>query len=100
MAGRGGRLEAPGGSVFLFPGTAGTAMRPLTAVLAAGRGSFTLSGVPRMHERPIGDLIDGLAQLRARVRCLEREGYPPLVVEADGLSGGTARFSGATSSQF
>jgi 3-phosphoshikimate 1-carboxyvinyltransferase len=100
ITGKGRPLEAPAGPVSLFLGNAGTAMRPLTAVLAAGRGSFTLSGVPRMHERPIGDLIDGLAQLGARVRCLEREGYPPLVVEANGLSGGTARLSGATSSQF
>src|SRR5499425_2244395 len=100
IAGQGGQLDAPAGRVSLFLGNAGTAMRPLTAVLAAGRGSFTLSGVPRMHERPIGDLIDGLAQLGATVRCLEREGYPPLALDARGLDGGTARLSGATSSQF
>src|SRR5262249_54594059 len=100
IAGKGGPLDAPSGPVSLFLGNAGTAMRPLTAVLAAGHGSFTLAGVPRMHERPIADLLVGLAQLGARVRCLEREGYPPLVVEANGLSGGTARLSGATSSQF
>jgi 3-phosphoshikimate 1-carboxyvinyltransferase len=100
IAGQGGQLDAPAGRVSLFLGNAGTAMRPLTAVLAAGRGSFTLSGVPRMHERPIGDLLVGLEQLGARIHCLERHGYPPLSIEASGLRGGTARLSGATSSQF
>jgi len=100
ITGNGGPLDAPGGPVRLSLGNAGTAMRPLTAVLAAGRGAFTLSGVPRMHERPIGDLLDGLRQLGATVRCLEREGYPPLALDARGLDGGTARISGATSSQF
>jgi 3-phosphoshikimate 1-carboxyvinyltransferase len=100
IAGKGGPLDAPSGSLHLSLGNAGTAMRPLTAVLAAGRGVFTLSGVPRMHERPIGDLLDGLAQLGARATSIERDGYPPLRIEADGLRGGTARISGATSSQF
>jgi len=100
ITGRGGPLVAPSGSVQLALGNAGTAMRPLTAVLAAGHGVFTLSGVPRMHERPIGDLLDGLRQLGVRVSCLEREGYPPLRIDAHGLAGGSARISGATSSQF
>jgi len=100
IAGRGGPLDAPSGSLHLALGNAGTAMRPLTAVLAAGRGVFTLSGLPRMHERPIGDLLDGLTQLGAHVTSLECEGFPPLRVEAEGLAGGTARISGATSSQF
>jgi 3-phosphoshikimate 1-carboxyvinyltransferase len=100
IAGKSGPLDAPSGAVHLSLANAGTAMRPLTAVLAAGRGVFTLSGVPRMHERPIGDLLDGLRQLGARVRCLEREGYPPLAIDAHGLAGGAVRISGATSSQF
>lgn len=84
----------------LFLGNAGTAMRPLTAVLAAGQGTFVLTGVPRMHERPIGDLVTGLRQLGGRVTYLAQEGYPPVRIEAAGLAGGTARISGATSSQF
>jgi len=84
----------------LFLGNAGTAMRPLTAVLAAGQGTFVLKGVSRMHERPIGDLVTGLRQLGARVTYLALEGYPPMRLEAAGLAGGTARISGATSSQF
>jgi len=112
IRGAGGPLDAPdSGSkpagqadpaapIELFLGNAGTAMRPLTAVLAAGRGSFVLKGVARMHERPIGDLVEGLRQLGAHIACLEHEGYPPLRIEGAGLSGGTARISGATSSQF
>jgi 3-phosphoshikimate 1-carboxyvinyltransferase len=63
----------------LFMGNAGTAMRPLTAVLAlmaATRGGqFDLSGVPRMHERPIGDLVDALRQLGCPVVCLNQAGF-------------------------
>ncbi|MEY5097932.1 MAG: hypothetical protein RJA36_651 [Pseudomonadota bacterium] len=66
----------------LFLGNAGTAMRPLTAALALLAtqlgGEFELSGVPRMHERPIGDLVDGLRQLGCPVAYLGNEGYPPL----------------------
>src|SRR5262245_13404177 len=104
ITGKGGPRTAsrssPQAPLELFLGNAGTAMRPLTAVLAAGHGSFGLRGVPRMHERPIGDLVNGLRQLGARVAYLEQEGYPPLGIEASGLAGGTARISGRTSSQF
>jgi 3-phosphoshikimate 1-carboxyvinyltransferase len=62
----------------LFMGNAGTAMRPLTAVLAVMGGSFELSGVPRMHERPIGDLVDALRQLGCKIDYLGQDGYPPL----------------------
>ncbi|MEJ7136834.1 bifunctional 3-phosphoshikimate 1-carboxyvinyltransferase/cytidylate kinase [Amphibiibacter pelophylacis] len=70
----------------LFLGNAGTAMRPLTAalaVLAAQQGGcFELSGIARMHERPIGDLVDALRELGCTVTCLGQEGYPPLRVAA------------------
>jgi 3-phosphoshikimate 1-carboxyvinyltransferase len=101
--GRAGPLRAPAGHVGmveLFLGNAGTAMRPLTAVLAASHGNFVLKGAPRMHERPLGDLVDGLRQLGATVQYLGRDGYPPLRITAAGLAGGTAHISGATSSQF
>ena len=62
----------------LFMGNAGTAMRPLTAALAVLGGDYTLQGVPRMHERPIGDLVDGLRQMGCQVAYLGVEGYPPL----------------------
>ena len=62
----------------LFMGNAGTAMRPLTAALALLGGDFELHGVPRMHERPIGDLVDALTQLGCRIDYLGNPGYPPL----------------------
>ena len=64
----------------LFLGNAGTAFRPLTAALALTGGSYELSGVARMHERPIGDLVDALRQLGADIRYLGNEGFPPLQI--------------------
>ena len=63
----------------LFLGNAGTAFRPLTAALAFSGGEYRLSGVPRMHERPIGDLVDALRGIGARVDYAGKEGFPPLV---------------------
>ena len=64
--------------VQLFLGNAGTAMRPLTAALAVLGGDFELSGVPRMHERPIGDLVDALRQLGCTIDYVGNAGFPPL----------------------
>lgn len=76
ITGLGGR--AANRQARLFLGNAGTAMRPLTAALALMGGDFELSGVPRMHERPIGDLVDALRQLGCPVDYLGQQGYPPL----------------------
>jgi len=73
----------------LFLGNAGTAMRPLTAaVAAAGRGRFVLDGVARMRERPIEDLVDGLVQLGVEAKCTMGTGCPPVEVNANGLPSG------------
>ncbi|MFN4148587.1 MAG: bifunctional 3-phosphoshikimate 1-carboxyvinyltransferase/cytidylate kinase [Rhodocyclaceae bacterium] len=64
----------------LFMGNAGTAIRPLTAVLALSGGHYKLSGVPRMHERPIGDLVEGLRQIGCEVHYLGKAGFPPLEI--------------------
>jgi 3-phosphoshikimate 1-carboxyvinyltransferase len=64
----------------LFLGNAGTAIRPLTAVLALASGNYRLSGVARMHERPIGDLVEALCAVGANIRYAEKEGYPPLQI--------------------
>ena len=85
----------------LFMGNAGTAIRPLTAALAMTGGHYRLSGVPRMHERPIGDLVDGLRQIGAAIDYQATEGFPPLA-----LRGGEIRLPdvivmrGDVSSQF
>ena len=85
----------------LFLGNAGTAMRPLTAALAVLGGDFTLRGVPRMHERPIGDLVDALRQLGCQIDYLGAEGFPPLHLGTPNLAlSQPIRVRGDVSSQF
>jgi 3-phosphoshikimate 1-carboxyvinyltransferase len=84
----------------LFLGNAGTAFRPLTAVLALCGGEYRLSGVPRMHERPIGDLVDALRMLGASIDYLGTEGYPPLAIHSAKIGGGAISVRGNVSSQF
>ena len=106
ITGLGGAL--PQRSADLFLGNAGTAMRPLCAALALlatqHGGQFDLRGVPRMHERPIGDLVDALRQLGCPVDYLGNKGYPPLRLgtgQAGTLQLGQAiRVRGDVSSQF
>ena len=90
----------PNKEAKLFLGNAGTAFRPLTAALALSGGSYELSGVPRMHERPIGDLVDALRQLGADIRYLGNEGFPPLQISPAKLAGDTVQVRGDVSSQF
>ncbi|ALE55575.1 3-phosphoshikimate 1-carboxyvinyltransferase [Paraburkholderia sp. SIMBA_055] len=85
----------------LFLGNAGTAVRPLTAALAVNGGNYRIHGVPRMHERPIGDLVDGLRQIGARIDYEENEGYPPLRIRPGQISAeAPIRVRGDVSSQF
>jgi 3-phosphoshikimate 1-carboxyvinyltransferase len=92
VTGQAGPINAPSDEVCeLFLGNAGTAMRPLAAALCMGKGKFVLDGVPRMRERPIADLIDGLKQLGADVSCIEETGCPPVTINAQGLEGGEVR---------
>ena len=91
----------PGKEADLFMGNAGTAIRPLTAALALSGGHYTLSGVPRMHERPIGDLVDGLRQIGCDVRYSGNEGYPPLEIFPASVDlAAPIRVRGDVSSQF
>ena len=85
----------------LFLGNAGTAFRPLTAALALSGGDYRLSGVARMHERPIGDLVEALRQLGADITCTLNEGFPPLHVKPARIrAGGVVQVRGDVSSQF
>ena len=85
----------------LFLGNAGTAFRSLTAALALCGGDYRLSGVPRMHERPIGDLVDALRSLGAQVDYVAAQGYPPLHIHPATIRpGGVVRIRGDVSSQF
>ena len=91
----------PNKQADLFLGNAGTAFRPLTAALALAGGSYKLSGVARMHERPIGDLVDGLKQIGADITYLGNEGFPPLEIKPAVIKpGGVIRIKGNVSSQF
>lgn len=88
-------------SATLFLGNAGTAFRPLTAALALQDGHYTLSGVPRMHERPIGDLIDALTSLGADIRYTGNTGFPPLqIAPFQPKARASVRVRGDVSSQF
>lgn len=102
-----GRVTVRGVSRFpvesadLFMGNAGTAIRPLTAALALMGGDYRLSGVPRMHERPIGDLVDALKALGARIDYLGQPGYPPLRIgRGEIATPAVTQVQGSVSSQF
>ncbi len=99
LQGRGGPLDFDG-ALEIFLGNAGTAMRPLCAMLCAGQGDFTLRGEPRMYERPIGDLVDCLRACGADIGYLGNAGYPPLRIHGNGLRGGQVSIKGNISSQF
>jgi 3-phosphoshikimate 1-carboxyvinyltransferase len=85
----------------LFLGNAGTAFRPLTAALALSEGEYELYGTARMHERPIGDLVDALRALGAAIRYLGTDGFPPLAIDRGIRAiGGQVSIRGEVSSQF
>jgi len=104
ITGIGGRAIGNTELLSLFLGNAGTAMRPLTAALSLLGGEFELRGVPRMHERPIGDLVDALTQLGCRIDYLGNPGYPPLrihpVPHGELVLDAPIRVRGDVSSQF
>jgi 3-phosphoshikimate 1-carboxyvinyltransferase len=99
VAGGGGAFAVKEADLFL--GNAGTAFRPLTAALALAGGSYRLSGVPRMHQRPIGDLVDALRAIGADIRYAGNEGYPPLAIGPGSIRiTGPVHVRGNVSSQF
>jgi 3-phosphoshikimate 1-carboxyvinyltransferase len=93
-----GRLPSDGAELFVA--NSGTTIRFLTAVVATGNGKFRLFGIPRMRERPIGDLVDALSQLGADIQCESPGNCPPVVVRGNGLRGGHVSIRGDVSSQF
>jgi 3-phosphoshikimate 1-carboxyvinyltransferase len=84
----------------LFLGNSGTTIRTICAALCLGEGDFTLTGDPRMYERPIKDLVDALRQLGAEIEYLAADGYPPLRIHAKGIPGGRVSIRGNVSSQY
>jgi 3-phosphoshikimate 1-carboxyvinyltransferase len=84
----------------LFMGNAGTAIRPLTAALAVIGGDYTLHGVSRMHERPIGDLVEALNEIGTRIEYTGEPGYPPLHIQRGRIHAERMKVRGNVSSQF
>jgi 3-phosphoshikimate 1-carboxyvinyltransferase len=98
IRGAGGRIPAL--RADLYAGNSGTAARFLTAAVGLGQGTYTLDGTPRMRERPIQDLLDGLRSLGVNAYSKEGNGCPPVVVEASGIRGGPTVMPGSRSSQY
>jgi len=108
VTGLGGKIPAPQAELFI--GNAGTAARFLSAFLTLGYGEYILDGEPRMRERPIGDLVDSLAQLGANIQPIQNSEFtrsvqnspicPPVKITASGLPGGKTQIAGNISSQF
>jgi len=97
VRGVGGKWRAVAEPIYL--GNSGTSMRFLTALTALGQGPYTLTGTARLCQRPLGELLQALAQLGVQVTAERSDGCPPVTVQG-GLKGGRARLSGAVSSQF
>jgi len=87
-------------NVEFFCGNSGTTIRFLTAMLCLGDGAYRLDGVPRMRERPIGDLVDALRQQNVDIHCENDNDCPPVILNARGLSGGPVAVRGNISSQY
>jgi 3-phosphoshikimate 1-carboxyvinyltransferase len=98
VQGRGGKLDACDGPIFL--GNSGTSMRLLTAAAALVKGTSVLSGSARLKARPIQDLLDGLAQLGVSARSMAGNGCPPVEIEGGAVNGGRAALDCSLSSQF
>jgi 3-phosphoshikimate 1-carboxyvinyltransferase len=98
ISGTGGHLKNPGKEIYV--GNNGTAMRLLLGVVALGTGPFTLSGSPRLCQRPIQPLLDALSSMGVDARSKGNNGYPPVIVNANGLRGGTVTFTDIESSQY
>lgn len=96
--GTGGRI--PASSAECFVGNSGTTIRFLTALCTLGKGSYSLDGIARMRQRPIGPLVTMLRNLGARISHVMEEGFPPLQIDANTLAGGNTRFGAESSSQY
>jgi 3-phosphoshikimate 1-carboxyvinyltransferase len=98
VQGKGGEFKAIDDTVDL--GNSGASMRFLTAVAALKKGVTLLDGSERMRKRPIGGLLKGLGELGVRAYSKKGDNCPPVIVESQGLQGGTVRIKGEESSQF
>ncbi len=88
------------GTQEIFVGNAGTAMRFLASYVSLGKGDVTLTGIERMKNRPIKDLVEVLRTLGIEIEYLEKEGYPPILIKANGMKGGKVSIDASKSSQY
>jgi 3-phosphoshikimate 1-carboxyvinyltransferase len=98
IGGTNGTVRNPRREIYL--GNNGTAMRFLSSLVSLGKGVFTLGGDPRLCERPMKSLLDALKMLGVDVRSKNKQGYPPVVVHANGLRGGRVTLADIQSSQY
>jgi 3-phosphoshikimate 1-carboxyvinyltransferase len=98
VLGRGGKFKATDDRIDV--GNSGASMRFLTALAALKKGTTLLDGSERMRKRPIGELLNGLGELGVKAYSQKGDNYPPVIVESQGLQGGTVRIKGEESSQF
>jgi 3-phosphoshikimate 1-carboxyvinyltransferase len=100
VRGSGAMFASAGETKEIFLGNSGTSFRLLLAVFALARGGFLLTGTPRMHRRPVGELVGALKSLGVDASCTEVEGFPPVALRAAGIRGGKVQMPGSRSSQF
>jgi len=100
VSGTGGHFSPSTNRKELFLGNSGTSFRLLLSIVALARGEYILTGTPRMHERPIGDLVKALKGLGVEASCVEQEDFPPVYIKARGILGGRVEIPGGKSSQY
>jgi len=100
ISGLGGKFSPSTGRKEIFLGNSGTSFRLLLSTVALARGEYFLKGTPRMHERPVGDLVRALNHMGAEISSIGEDGFPPVSIKAGGIRGGKVVIPGDTSSQF
>ncbi|MGD8228299.1 MAG: 3-phosphoshikimate 1-carboxyvinyltransferase [Desulfobacteraceae bacterium] len=100
VQGTGGDFPSAGSGREIFLGNSGTSYRLLLSTIALARGEYMVTGTPRMHDRPIGDLVRALSELGVEASCSQREDFPPVSVKAKGIRGGKVEIAGDKSSQY
>jgi len=100
ISGTGGEFPRESARKEIFLGNSGTSYRLLLSIVALANGEFVLTGVPRMHKRPIGDLVAALNTLGVEATYMEQDEFPPVLIKAGGIRGGRVAIEGDKSSQY
>ena len=100
VSGCGGEFHPTRTQSEIFLGNSGTSYRLLLSIIALAQGPYLIKGTERMHARPIGDLVKALRQLGVKIKYLGSEGFPPILIQAQGIEGGRVQIAGHESSQY